>query len=96
LVSYILRGLGHSAELQVYYVLLELLDYVFEFCYLLWNSFFGLYFNACHREKCSVNHFLNLEFLYEQMFLLFMQLGFFFIKPLLQSKFLAFNNTALL
>jgi hypothetical protein len=35
LVLYILRGLGNSAELQVCYALLELLDYVFELCHLL-------------------------------------------------------------
>jgi hypothetical protein len=70
--------------------------YIFELSHLPWNSFFGLYFNDCHRVKFPMDYLLYFELLCEKLFLFFMQLGFFFIKPLLHSKLLTFDSTVLL
>ena len=95
MVSYILQGLGHSAELQVCYALLEILDYVFELCHLLWNFFFYLYFNDCHRAKCSTDRFFHFKLLGEKLLFFLLHLYSLFFELCLECNPLMLCNSAM-
>jgi hypothetical protein len=62
-----LRSLRHGTKFQICDALLKLLDYFFKLGHLLGNSFFISYFYEGHREKCSVDLFLDFQLFRDQL-----------------------------